>query len=95
MKYLVISPLRHDQKDYSVGSSVELDASAAQTLIECGVVEKAEAAAPPSYAQMTVEQLKGELAKLGVQIPDGAKKADLVKLIEEIDAGGGLASEQA
>ena len=37
MKITFLSPVRHDGKDYADGDSVEMDATAAATLIEAGV----------------------------------------------------------
>ena len=49
-KYTVLSALRLDGKDYPEGKSVDLEAEAAEPLLESGVVEPAPAKAATKTA---------------------------------------------
>lgn len=52
-KYTVKSPLRHDQKDYAVGATAELDEQTGQALVASGDVE-------PQTKPVAVEETKGK-----------------------------------
>lgn len=81
-KYIVNSPLHHDGKPYAVGVKVEMKEAQAVRLLELGVVAQAEET-QADIDKMTVAELTDALGNLKVEIPAGAKKADLVKLLQD------------
>lgn len=84
--YIVNSPLHHDGKPYAVGAKVEMKETQAARLLELGVVALVEEAKGSALDKMTVAELTEALAKLKVEIPAGAKKADLAKLLQDAAA---------
>jgi hypothetical protein len=87
-KYIVNSPLHHDGTPYAIGAKVEMKEEQAARLLELGVVALVEENQASDIDKMTVAELTAKLQELKVEIPAGAKKADLVKLYSEAPAGG-------
>lgn len=89
-EYSVKSPIRHKGQKIREGS-VEMTEKEAKPLLALGVLEKAaeKSGGAKKPEDMTVAQLTEALEEMEVQIPDGAKKADLVALYKETSRGGG------
>jgi len=79
-RYTVHSPLLHDGTRYDAGATVAMTEAQAKSLLERGTLTPAAESSP--VEAMTVPELTEALEKLGVEIPKGAKKADLVALYE-------------
>jgi len=79
-RYTVHSPLLHDGTRYDAGAMVAMTEAQAKSLLERGTLTPAAAGNP--VREMTMAELTEALEKLGVEIPKGAKKADLVALYE-------------
>lgn len=80
---------------YHPGDEIELADKRAKQLVSRGTLEKPAAKSGGSgdmqkeAESMTVAQLTEALGKMEVEIPDGAKKADLVELYKQNAEGGG------
>jgi len=74
--------IRRDGEVIAPGGTVEMPKEEAGPLVERGLLEKAEVE-PQGPDAMNVPQLKEALEEMGVEIPKGARRDDLVALYEQ------------
>lgn len=76
------------------GVFVEGHSAPVTTVAELDRLMKGDSAAEAKpLGKMTVPQLREEAARLGIQVDENAKKADILTLIQEAEQGQGDGSE--
>lgn len=94
--YRVLEPLRHDGTDYAPGATVDLETTAASSLLSAGVVEgPASAEAPDEEGEPEVPVLGGMTkaqlvdyarSTYSVELDPGDTKAALLQAIHALEA---------
>lgn len=75
-----VKPWGDDQGDYVLINECDFDAEVYE------LFEEADGADPKPSDGLTVAELKEALEAAGIEIPEGAKKADLAALLDAITA---------
>lgn len=82
MKTIKVKPWGKDQGDHVVINEADFDPSFHTLLDEAGKISTEPADNAPSKG-LTVDQIKAALVEKGIEVPDGAKKPELAKLLDE------------
>ncbi|WP_425054787.1 HeH/LEM domain-containing protein [Pseudomonas abyssi] len=78
MKTIKVKPWGKDQGDHAVINESDYDPKVHKLLDEADDIDN------PSKG-LTVDQIKAALVEKGIEVPDGAKKPELAKLLDEAE----------
>lgn len=88
-KYIVLSNLKHDRKQYKPGYTVELEGKPATRLVELSVVEAIEEKAsnePKTLEQMSKAELEEYGRTIGFEVDKRKTQKDIVADIKAFEA---------